>query len=85
MVFGMRYFSGLTFISCYFANNEYFPTLLKGAIFAVTNVAARLASVLSPVAAELMLNPSVTVAAFGVAACVASFRLRKPEGVTKGN
>lgn len=78
MVFGMRFFSGLTFVAVYFANGEYFPTLLKGAIFAVTNVAARLATVLSPLVAELMGNPSVTVALFGVAACFSAFRLVKP-------
>ena len=61
-VFGMRFFSAMTFMSAYQANNEYFPTLLKGAIFAVTNVVARLSSVFSPVIAEWMSNPSITVA-----------------------
>lgn len=80
MVFGMRFFSALTFISCYFANNEYFPTLLKGAIFAVTNVAARLASVMSPLIAEWMSNPSCTVAVAALAACIASVKLSKDKG-----
>ncbi|TNV73205.1 hypothetical protein FGO68_gene6950 [Halteria grandinella] len=77
MVLGMRFFSALTFISVYFANNEYFPTLLKGAIFAVTNVAARLASVMSPMVAEWMGNPSITVAIAAIAACIGSFKLTK--------
>lgn len=76
-VFGLRFFSALTFIAVYYANNEYFPTLLKGAIFAVTNVAARLASVLSPVVAEGLSNPSVTVALAAGAACIASVSLYK--------
>jgi hypothetical protein len=80
MVFGMRFFSALTFICVYYANNEYFPTLLKGAIFAVTNVAGRLASVLSPLVAEWMGNPSMTVAIAAIAACVGSFKLSKKEG-----
>ena len=78
MVFGMRFFSALTFISVYFANNEYFPTLLKGAIFAITNVAARLASVMSPLIAEWMNNPSITVAIVAFLACLASVKLVKP-------
>jgi hypothetical protein len=77
MVFGLRFFSALTFISVYYANNEYFPTLLKGAIFAVTNVAARLASVLSPLMAEWLANPTVTVALAAIAACATSVRLNK--------
>jgi hypothetical protein len=51
-VFGMRFFSSMTFMTAYQANNDYFPTLFKGAIFAVTNVVARLSSVFSPVIAE---------------------------------
>jgi len=76
-VIGLRFFSALTFIAVYYANNEYFPTLLKGAIFAVTNVVARLASVLSPVVAEGLSNPTVTVALAAGAACIASVRLSK--------
>jgi hypothetical protein len=58
----MRFAAALIFTVVYFANNEYFPTLLRGAIFAITNISARLASVLSPLIAEMMANPSVTVA-----------------------
>ena len=77
LVFGLRFFSALTFISVYYANNEYFPTLMKGAIFAVTNVVARLASVMSPLVAEWMANPTVTVALAAVVACIASIKLKK--------
>jgi hypothetical protein len=74
-VFGMRFFSAMTFMSAYQANNEYFPTLLKGAIFAVTNVVARLSSVFSPVIAEWMSNPSITVAIIAGVTSLASLRL----------
>jgi hypothetical protein len=75
IVFGMRFFSAMTFMSAYQANNEYFPTLLKGAIFAVTNVVARLSSVFSPVIAEWMSNPSITVAIIAGVTSLASLRL----------
>jgi len=71
----MRFFSAMTFMSAYQANNEYFPTLLKGAIFAVTNVVARLSSVFSPVIAEWMSNPSITVAIIAGVTSLASLRL----------
>jgi hypothetical protein len=74
-VFGMRFFSAMTFMSAYQANNEYFPTLLKGAIFAVTNVVARLSSVFSPVIAEWMSNPSITVAIIAGVTSLASLWL----------
>jgi len=74
-VFGMRFFSAMTFMSAYQANNEYFPTLLKGAIFAVTNVVARLSSVFSPVIAEWMSNPSITVAIIAGVTSLASLPL----------
>ncbi len=74
-VFGMRFFSAMTFMSAYQANNEYFPTLLKGAIFAVTNVVARLSSVFSPVIAEWMSNPSITVAIIAGVTSLASLQL----------
>jgi len=71
----MRFFSAMTFMSAYQANNEYFPTLLKGAIFAVTNVVARLSSVFSPVIAEWMSNPSITVAIIAGVTSLASLQL----------
>ena len=74
--FGLRFFSALTFMGAYQATNDYFPTLLKGAIFALTNVVARLASVFSPVAAEWFENPSISVALISAATAIASFRLK---------
>ncbi len=74
-IFGMRFFSALSFMCAYQANNDYFPTLLKGAIFALTNVVARLASVFSPIVAEGMGNPSVTVAIGSFITFLASIRL----------
>ena len=74
-VFGMRFFSALTFMTAYQANNDYFPTLLKGAIFAVTNVVAWLSSVFSPMVAESMHNPSITVVVISLVTSFASTRL----------
>lgn len=74
-VFGMRFFSAMTFMTAYQANNDYFPTLLKGAIFAVTNIVARLSSVFSPVIAEWMANPSITVSIIAGVTSVASLKL----------
>lgn len=74
-IFCMRFFSALSFMCSYQANNDYFPTLLKGAIFALTNIAARLASVFSPVVAESMVNPSVTVAVISGVTLFASLKL----------
>lgn len=71
-IFGLRFFSALTFMGAYQATNDYFPTLLKGAIFALTNVVARLASVFSPVSAEWLENPSVSVAIVSAATALAS-------------
>jgi hypothetical protein len=76
-VFGMRFFSALTFMSAYQANNDYFPTLLKGAIFAVTNIVSRLSSVFSPVIAEYMSNPAITVVIIGAVTSLCSTRLSK--------
>ena len=73
----MRFFSAMTFMTAYQANNDYFPTLLKGAIFAMTNVVARLSSVFSPVVAEWMANPSITVSIISAVTCVASMRLKQ--------
>jgi hypothetical protein len=39
---------------------------MKGAIFALTNVVARLASVFSPMAAEWLENPSASVVVLAV-------------------
>ena len=75
-VFGMRFFSALMFMTAYQANNEYFPTLLKGAIFAVTNVVSRLSSVFSPVIAEWMTNPCITISIIAGVATVASLKLK---------
>ena len=79
MIFGMRFFSAITFMTAYYCNNEYFPTLLKGAIFAITNIAARLASVMSPLVAEWMSNPSITVSVCALIASLATFKLNKEE------
>lgn len=73
----MRFFSAMTFIGVYYANNEYFPPLLKGGIFAITNVSARLASVMSPIVAEIMDNPAITVSVIAVIAFVTSQFLNK--------
>ncbi len=67
----------MTFMTAYQANNDYFPTLFKGAIFAVTNVVARLSSVFSPVIAEWMTNPSITVSIIAGVASVGSIYLKQ--------
>ena len=72
----LRFFSGLSFNACYIANNDYFPALLKGGIFSITNVTARLATILSPLMAEYLLNPAVTVVVAGALATVAGLWLR---------
>ena len=62
-------------MGAYQATNDYFPTLLKGAIFALTNEIARLASVFSPVAAEWLDNPSISVALISALTALVSTRL----------
>lgn len=69
-IFGMRFFSGLCFNVSYYANNYHFSPLLRSGIFAITNITARLASILSPLVAEFVRNPSITVA---ISAFIASF------------
>ncbi|CDW79844.1 solute carrier family member 5 [Stylonychia lemnae] len=64
LVFALRAFSSLNFMTVYYANNEYFPTLLKGAIFSVTNISARVASVFSPIVADGVSNPAITLFIF---------------------
>ena len=48
--------------------------MLKGGIFALTNVAARLSSIMSPMVAEWMGNPSFTVGIVAAVAGVAAFK-----------
>eukprot|EP00347_Sterkiella_histriomuscorum_P006682 403351837 len=79
MIFGMRFFSAMTFIGAYQANNEYFPVLLKGGIFAITNVSARLSSIMSPWVAESMNNPAITVSVVAFIAFLASTILKKKD------
>lgn len=76
-VFGLRFFSALTFMGAYQATNDFFPTLVKGAIFALTNVIARLSSVFSPMTAEWMDNPSVSVAFLAAATALAARQLQQ--------
>ncbi len=75
-VFMMRFFSALTFMGNYYANNEYFPVLLKSGVFAITNISGRLASVLSPLIAVWLNNPCITVAVGAFTAFLATFLLR---------
>ena len=66
-------------MGAYQGTNDYFPTLIKGAIFALTNVVARLSSVFSPVSAEWLENPSVSVALLAAATAMASRGLKHYE------
>ena len=66
----------MAFNVSYFANNEYFPPLLKGGIFAITNVSARLATILSPLVAEWMANPCITVTGISIIAFVSVSNLK---------
>lgn len=76
-IFVMRLFSSTSFIGVYYANNEYFPALFKGGIFAVTNIGARLSAALSPLIAEGMNNPAITIAIAGSIAFGTTSMLQK--------
>ncbi len=81
----LRLVSGMSFILSYYANTEYFPTLLKSSIFAATNFMARLLTALSPLAAVYIGNPMYTVAGGAVITIIAIFGLRRkrPTGKEK--
>jgi len=68
LVFLLRSFSALNFMTVYYANNEYFPTLLKGAIFSITNISARVASIFSPIIADGMKSPAITIFVYSLIA-----------------
>ena len=61
MTFGLRIFSAWGFMTAYYANNEYFPVLMRGAIFSVTNVISRFGTFISPFMVEFLSNPMITV------------------------
>jgi len=73
----MRFFSSASFIGVYYANNEYFPALFKGGIFAITNIGARLTAALSPLIAESMSNPAITIAVAGAVVFATTTLLQK--------
>ena len=77
MVFLLRSFSALNFMTVYYANNEYFPTLLKGAIFSITNISARVASVFSPIIADGMTSPAITIFIYSLIALACHQLLKK--------
>lgn len=42
-----------SFIICYFVNSQIFPAIFAGTAFGICNIGARLASILSPLFAEV--------------------------------
>lgn len=78
-IFAMRFFASLSFVAVYFANNEYFPALLKGGIFAITNVAARVTGVMSPIIADGVSNPAITIAIASLISLASTIMLKNPK------
>ena len=72
----LRLVSGMSFILSYYANTEFFPTLLKSSIFAATNFTARLCTALSPATSVYISNPMYTVSGAAAITIVFIFGLK---------
>jgi hypothetical protein len=72
----IRFTSGLGFNTSYYANTAYFPPVYKAFIFAITNVSARMSTIFSPLIAEWMSNPSITISIAALIAYLASLGLK---------
>lgn len=78
-IFGIRLSSGVGFMLSYYANNQYFPPLLRAGIFAITNIASRMSTILSPIVAEALYNPAITITIAGIIATVSTSFLKDAE------
>ena len=60
-IFGIRFFSSVTFQLNYLMSSQTFPTLVTGLAFTVTNTFGRAATLFAPIVAERMDNPTVVL------------------------
>lgn len=76
-----KFGSGAIFFVVYLITTELFPTVVRGSVFGIANVCARIGGIVAPMVDALM--PNYFMLAFGVMgvlSCIGAFMLRETKG-----
>jgi hypothetical protein len=73
LIFGMRCSAIVAFSMAYYSNSALSPPALTSSVFAMTNICCRFVTIGSPLASDLLPNPSICVSVLSFIALLASF------------
>ena len=73
LIFGMRGSAIIAFSMAYYSNSALSPPALTSSVFACTNICCRFVTIGSPLASDLLPNPSICVTVLSSLALVCSF------------